>query len=253
MSHEGLADQLRPARAAGPRDRGRVLPDARHARHPRTRTAAARTAAGLLSRGGGTHERDNELMAGCAGPRRQPQCRAPGGQRTRVRRSGRHCNPHQGSAPAQRGGDRAPKEKKESRWSQRVRGGLGPRLAFVFIVLDLPGIWYLIALKNISISGWATEQVCVIGFNVVMFTFVELPLVGFLVAETTRVRVNAFQAWLHRNGRRLGASIALGFGPPRRPRCARADVGRHGGATKPECWCRSLVSSNACSASPIAT
>jgi hypothetical protein len=46
-----------------------------------------------------------------------------------------------------------------------------------------------------------------------MFTFVELPLVGFLVApETTRVRVNAFQAWLRRNGRRVGAYVALAFG-----------------------------------------
>jgi hypothetical protein len=53
----------------------------------------------------------------------------------------------------------------------------------------------------------------VIAFNLVMFMFVEVPLVGYMFApETTRRRVQTFNMWMHGHGRRAAAygSVALG-------------------------------------------
>ena len=89
---------------------------------------------------------------------------------------------------------------------------------FIFalgIVLDLPGLWYLFGLKNISLGGYSTweEVVLILGFNLIMFTFIEAPLIGYLVApEWTRLRVDDFNAWLRSHARRIGGYIALGFG-----------------------------------------
>jgi hypothetical protein len=79
-------------------------------------------------------------------------------------------------------------------------------------VLDLPGLWYLIGLKKIAEGGYsdAAAAALVIGFNVIMFAFVEVPLVGFLVApERTNALVEKFNAWLHQNIRHLLAWLAL--------------------------------------------
>jgi hypothetical protein len=46
-----------------------------------------------------------------------------------------------------------------------------------------------------------------------MFSFVEAPLIGYLVApEWTKGRVDTFNAWLHRHARHLGGWIGVVVG-----------------------------------------
>ena len=46
-----------------------------------------------------------------------------------------------------------------------------------------------------------------------MFSFVEGPLIGYLVApDWSRKQVDRFNGWLHRNGRHLGGWIGVGLG-----------------------------------------
>ena len=100
--------------------------------------------------------------------------------------------------------------------TQRVLTKDSTWLVFVLgIVLNMPGVWYLMALKDIALSSYTnTEKVLLLlGFNVIMFTFVEAPLIGYLVApDWTRGRVDAFNGWLHRHGRHLGGWIGVGLG-----------------------------------------
>ena len=88
-------------------------------------------------------------------------------------------------------------------------------LILLGIVVNMPGLWYLIALKDISLGDYsdAEKVVLVVAFNVVMFSFIELPLIGYFVdPEWTHVKVDAFNAALHRNARRVGGYIALALG-----------------------------------------
>jgi hypothetical protein len=83
------------------------------------------------------------------------------------------------------------------------------------MVLDLPGLWYIIALKDIALGGYSTtaEIALVVGFNIVMFIFVEVPLVAFVLApEKTSSAVAMFNEWLRRNVRHIVALIVLALG-----------------------------------------
>jgi Sap, sulfolipid-1-addressing protein len=112
-----------------------------------------------------------------------------------------------------------PKEKHEAKdpthrsFSQRALEHDSAWLVFVLgIVLDLPGVWYLIGLRKIIAGGYSDAEAAalVVGFNVIMFAFVEVPLVGFLVApERTNALVERFNAWLRQNVRHLLAWLAL--------------------------------------------
>jgi hypothetical protein len=82
-------------------------------------------------------------------------------------------------------------------------------------VLDLPGLWYLVALKDIALGGYSTaaEIALVVGFNIVMFTFVEVPLVAFLLApERTASVVQRFNEWLRSHVRHIVAVLVLALG-----------------------------------------
>jgi cytochrome b561 len=110
-----------------------------------------------------------------------------------------------------------PKQPKEGpSMTQRVLTKDSSWLVFVLgIVLNLPGVWYLIALKDISLSSYsdAEKVVALLGFNLIMFTFVEVPLIGYLVArEWTKGRVDRFNAWLHRHARHAGGWIGVVVG-----------------------------------------
>ena len=49
-------------------------------------------------------------------------------------------------------------------------------------------------------------------FNVVMFTLIEVPLVGYLLRpDQTAARVAAFNDWLGRNARNIVTILALAF------------------------------------------
>ncbi len=83
------------------------------------------------------------------------------------------------------------------------------------IFLDLPSIFYLVGLKDIALGDYsALESVLlVLGFNLIMFALIEVPLVAYAVwPESTQARVQRLNDWLSRNGRLLGAAIAATIG-----------------------------------------
>jgi hypothetical protein len=91
------------------------------------------------------------------------------------------------------------------RGSARVTFALG-------VVLTLPGVSYLAALRDLQELGYgaAGEIVVIIGFNLMLLILLEVPLVGYFVApERTVVEVQRFRAWLTRSGRRM-AIVAAG-------------------------------------------
>jgi hypothetical protein len=92
-------------------------------------------------------------------------------------------------------------------WAERVvERGAG--LAFAAgVALDLfPGFFPFVAMKDIAQLhyGDAAKFALVVAFYVIMFAFVEAPIVGDLVAhERTTELAHRFNAWLSRNARRL--------------------------------------------------
>jgi Sap, sulfolipid-1-addressing protein len=82
-----------------------------------------------------------------------------------------------------------------------ARGGI---LAFAggIVANVFPGVLPFVALKDIAELDYsAAETVLVIvGFYLVMFTFIEVPIIGYLVApERTSAAVASFNVWLSRN------------------------------------------------------
>jgi hypothetical protein len=95
---------------------------------------------------------------------------------------------------------------KRSRNSERVerlveRGG---RLAFVggIVASIFPAPLAIIAMTQIAQLGYSTAATTavIVAFFVVMFTFVEVPIVAFALSpEWTRKRATRFNAWLGHN------------------------------------------------------
>jgi hypothetical protein len=109
--------------------------------------------------------------------------------------------------------DRTAAETGDTKGSERLRRFLsrGGSLAFVAgIVLNvIPGLLPFVALKDIAeLEYSAGETIAVIiGFYVVMFTFVEAPLLGYVFAPArTESVVTSFNASLARNWRAVAAS-----------------------------------------------
>lgn len=102
--------------------------------------------------------------------------------------------------------------KKVSRTERMIEHG-GVYAFGAGVVLNLvPGIFPLIALRNISSLsyGTGTKVMLVIGLYLVMFALIEVPLVGLLVAPArVEPRVRGLNSWLDRNGKRA-AIDALG-------------------------------------------
>lgn len=83
------------------------------------------------------------------------------------------------------------------------REGLGMGGFEAGLILNLPGIWYLDALKDIAEAneGTGITILWILVFLVIMFALAELPLIGYAVdPDGTRVRVQRFQSWLSANG-----------------------------------------------------
>ena len=83
------------------------------------------------------------------------------------------------------------------------------------LLCAIPGFSALVGLKDIAQLGWSTAAtvVMVIAFFLIMFAFIELPLVGFLVApEQATVKTIAFNAWLDRNANRLATDVLVLLG-----------------------------------------
>ena len=128
--------------------------------------------------------------------------------RRRPRRLAERLDPQTGPAP--RAEPDAP-----SRTSRMLSRSSTPLIIVVGALLNLPGIWYLAALNEIATANVATsaEVALVLGFNLVMFTLVEVPLLGYLFAPGhTRRAVDGFNAWLHAHKRQVAAGVVIAIG-----------------------------------------
>ena len=118
---------------------------------------------------------------------------------------------------ARRAAKKPPKPAKEGpSKAELALGGDRPVVAFVVgAVINLPGIYYLTALHDLATGGYSNAEqfLAIIVFNLIMFSFAEIPLLGYLVApDTTAGRVRRFQGFLTRNAPGIVALIALAFG-----------------------------------------
>jgi Sap, sulfolipid-1-addressing protein len=113
------------------------------------------------------------------------------------------------------------REKRASRptrdpWSERVLSRGNAPIAFaVGVILNLPGAFYLVALKDIakSLDGFGNQVLAIVVFNLIMFTLAEVPLLGYSFApQETQRRVEALNAWMGRHARQIVVAIATTIG-----------------------------------------
>lgn len=112
--------------------------------------------------------------------------------------------------------DRPHTERGQPEWlSRRLGGGSAWPVFVIGVALNLPGVYYLAALKQISVGGYgtATDAFLVVAFNLIMFTLVEVPLIWFMTSpEGARRRVAALDRWMHTHSTQLGVCIAAVVG-----------------------------------------
>ena len=102
-----------------------------------------------------------------------------------------------------RAAEKAGEEPKDP-WTKRILGRDSLWLAFALgVVLDLPSVWYLAALKDIAEAnhGVPTELLLILTFNLIMFALIEIPLVCYLFAPGKArafpgAELGAAKAWL---------------------------------------------------------
>ena len=131
-----------------------------------------------------------------------------------LRRKGRARKSSQ--APAKAEAETANDPKPKPALTQRVVESGAP-VAFVSgIVLNIvPGTFPIVALKDIAQldASNAAKVATIVVFYVIMFAFVEVPIVAYLFApERTTAAMNDFNAWLARNGRRVAGYVLAGVG-----------------------------------------
>ena len=110
----------------------------------------------------------------------------------------------------------ARKQRRSSEWIERMVESGGP-LAFVggIVATILPAPLAIIAMADVAQLGYSTgaSLLVIVLFYVVMFTFVEVPIIGYAVSpEATAARVTSFNAWLARNLVQLGVWALTIFG-----------------------------------------
>ena len=101
-------------------------------------------------------------------------------------------------------------------WSERVMSRGNAPIAFaVGVALNLPGAFYLVALKDIAQgqNGIGAQALAIVLFNLIMFVLAEAPLLGYSFApETTRVKVEALNAWMAGHARQIVIAVAIAAG-----------------------------------------
>jgi hypothetical protein len=106
-------------------------------------------------------------------------------------------------------------EKSPSKVEQLLGRGSARVTFAVGVVLTLPGVAYLAALRELDNLNYGTVPtvLVILGFNVMLLLLLEVPLLGYAVApERTVVEVQRFRAWLSRSGRRMAIIGAAGIG-----------------------------------------
>ena len=96
-----------------------------------------------------------------------------------------------------------------------VGGGLVVAFAAGVVLNIAPGVFPFVALTHIAELGGQDQAkvATIVVFYVIMFAFVEVPIVAYAVAPTrTTAAISAFNAWLDRNGRRLGVVVLAAVG-----------------------------------------
>jgi hypothetical protein len=105
---------------------------------------------------------------------------------------------------------------KKPTWAQRAIRHDSLKVAFgLGVLLDLPSVWYLIALKDIVNGSYSAvaEVLLVLVFNLIMFVLIEVPLIAYLVAPEKAAGIVArFNAWIRSHGRRIMEGVAGLFG-----------------------------------------
>jgi hypothetical protein len=98
-------------------------------------------------------------------------------------------------------------------WSERVLSrGTTPIAFAVGVALNLPGAFYLVALKDIAQGqhGTGAQVFAIVLFNLIMFALAEVPLLGYSFApDATRARVEALNAWMARHARQIVIAVAV--------------------------------------------
>jgi hypothetical protein len=109
----------------------------------------------------------------------------------------------------------APKKSRNSITKRMLAHG-SPKAAFALgLILNLSGIWYIIALKDIAKDndGVVTAVLLILLFNAIMFMLIEVPLIGYLISpDTTKARVQRFDPWLGQHARLVAARAAATIG-----------------------------------------
>jgi hypothetical protein len=102
------------------------------------------------------------------------------------------------------------REKKPSVAERAVGGGAAVAFAAGVLLNILPGTFPIVALKDIAEldASDPVKVVAIIVFYVIMFTFVEVPIVAYQFSpERTTAAMNESQAWLARNKLRVAAYV----------------------------------------------
>jgi Sap, sulfolipid-1-addressing protein len=100
--------------------------------------------------------------------------------------------------------------KKTSRTERMIEDG-GPYAFAAGVVLNVfPGIFPLIALRNISALSYGNgaKILLIVGLYLCTFALIEVPLIGLLVAPArVEPMVRGLNQWLDRNGKRIGIDL----------------------------------------------
>ena len=101
-------------------------------------------------------------------------------------------------------------------WSRRLlaRGSV-PVVFLSALAINLPGLAYLIALKDIAAAQFSTATAIafVVAFNLIMFLLAEIPLLGLTVApQRTDDLVRRVNDWFSRNGRFIAVALCAALG-----------------------------------------
>lgn len=96
-------------------------------------------------------------------------------------------------------------------WSDRVLARQSILLTFVVgMALNLPGALYLVSLKEIAAADQSAAQdlLQLVAYNVIMFTWAEIPLIGYGIApERTEALIRRVHEWLGSHLRQIALWI----------------------------------------------
>ena len=111
--------------------------------------------------------------------------------------------------------DGSNEEKEPNRLERALDRGAPYAFVAGIVLCAIPGFSALVALKDIAQLGYSTAATVavVIGFYLIMFSFIEIPLIGFFIApETATEKTVRFNRWLDRNANRLATGVLAGVG-----------------------------------------